>query len=206
MKPTPARYSVLRRWRRSPQSRPGAPSRYAVLASLLIGSLLGAAGAEARCGDPSNHRSQFKVSLPFLPHEAQADAYGPETIVGLWHVTYTASDGTFFYEAFDHWHGDGTEFENANFNPIEGDVCLGIWKSTGPRSVQLNHFGWNYDSGGNSMGTFNLTEKVTLGKGARTYTGTFDYTVYDTAGNLVPPVLTGTIAATRITMETHVEK
>jgi hypothetical protein len=112
----------------------------------------------------------------------------------------------FFYEAFDHWHGDGTEFENANFNPIEGDVCLGIWKPTGPRTAAVNHFGWNYDAGGNSIGSFNLRENVTLGAGGMNYTGTFTYTVFDTAGNVVPPTVTGTIAASRITMATQVEE
>lgn len=183
-----------------------APSPKVAAAVLITGTLFAAAGVEARCGDSFSHRAQFKVDLPFLMNQARADDYRPETLIGLWHVTYTTSDGAFFYEAFDHWHGDGTEFENANFNPIEGDVCLGVWKPTGLRTAQVNHFGWSYDIGGNSIGTFNLRENVTLGEGGMTYTGTFTYTVFDTAGNIVPPALTGTIAASRITMATQAEK
>ena len=177
----------------------------AAAAFLAVGSLL-AGPAQARCGDPWSHRSPLKIDLPFLAQHAPADGYAIETLVGLWHVTYTTSDGIFFYEAFDQWHGDGTEFENANFDPIEGDVCLGIWKPTGVHTAEVNHFGWNYDTGGNSVGAFNLRETVALGNGGTTYTGTFTYTTFDTAGNVVPPTLTGTIAASRITMATQVEK
>lgn len=183
----------------------GCLRRVAALGGLLTGSMLAVSAAQAHCGDPSSRHSLAAVRLPFVTNSVGAQGYDSDSIVGLWHVTYTISDGTFFYEALDQWHADGTEFESANFNPVMGDVCLGIWKAAGRDTVRLNHFGWDYDTGGNSAGSFNLRERVTLGQGGASYVGTFEYTAYDTAGNVVPPVLTGTIKATRITMQQRVE-
>jgi hypothetical protein len=172
--------------------------------ALFAGSILAASITQAHCGDPAARPSRAAMPPPFAVGVAQPGDYDAHSIVGLWHVTYTVSDGSFFYEALDHWHGDGTEFESANFNPIMGDVCLGIWKATGSY-VRLNHFGWDYDTGGNPAGSFNLREQVTLATGGASYSGTFEYTAYDTAGNVVPPVLSGTINATRITMRQRIE-
>jgi hypothetical protein len=118
---------------------------------------------------------------------------GNSSIVGLWHVTYTA-EGQLFYEAFDMWHSDGTEVESANLSPIEGNFCMGVWKYAGS-SIHLNHVGWGFDNNGNPVGMFTITERNTIA--GDSYKGTFDYKAYDLNGNLVQEV-TGTLAATRI--------
>jgi len=62
-------------------------------------------------------------------------------VVGLWHLKYTADDGSAFLESFKTWHADGTEFENAFCHRLGGNICLAWWKETGRLSVKLHHIG-----------------------------------------------------------------
>ena len=172
----------------------------AFLALTAVSILSAATTAKAACGDPAGAKFRPALKLPVLAQTNSQEQPSPAlaSIVGLWHVTYTA-DGALFYEAYDLWHSDRTEVESANFSPIEGNVCMGVWKKVGLRTVQLNHVGWAFDSNGNSIGTFTLAETNTVGSDGSTYTGTFDYKAYDVDGNLVQEI-TGTLAATRITV------
>jgi hypothetical protein len=136
--------------------------------------------------------------MPFLEDQGSGGSSSNGSIVGLWHVTYT-SGGQLFYEAFDEWHSDGTEFENANVPPTLGNVCFGVWRQTQAGAVELSHIGWSFDENGNSIGTFTIREtNVVLPDGNR-YHGTFDYKAYDVNGNLQFEA-TGTQTATRITV------
>jgi hypothetical protein len=135
--------------------------------------------------------------------EAQAavqDAADP--IVGLWYVVYTAGGKT-FNETVDEWHSDGTEFENAYLPVAAGNICFGVWKPTGPRAVRLHHIGWTYDAvnGGTANGIFTLDENNTVSRDCKTYTGTFTFKAYDLKGNLLGEAVTGTMLATRITVD-----
>lgn len=132
-------------------------------------------------------------------HQVPQTTNDNNSIVGLWHVNYTDSNGVPFLETFDMWHSDGTEFETANSAPATGNYCLGVWKQIGPRTVQLNHIGWAFNPDGSSAGYFTITETNTLNPGGDTYTGTFDFKVYDINGNLVFET-TGTQLAKRITV------
>lgn len=168
--------------------------------TLATGLLTAAAGARAGC-DPRDF-GNFHVSLPagMLP-----SGTGPQTIVGLWHAVYTATDGTNFgYQSFDVWHGDGTEFESADIPPVVGALCVGVWTQRG-LSVQLNHFGWTWDpSGLVPTGSFNLLETINLSPNGNTYQGTFDFRPYDVNGNFeAGGEHKGSISATRITMNVH---
>jgi len=123
-----------------------------------------------------------------------------DPIVGLWHVVYTAN-GAVFNETLDQWHSDGTEFENAFLAPAQGNICFGVWKSTGSYSVRLHHVGWTFDptSTGTANGTFTLDETNTVSKDCNSYTGTFTFKTFDLKGNQGMEA-TGTIASTRITV------
>lgn len=134
--------------------------------------------------------------LPFLAQPNTANESGERSIVGLWHVTYT-SGGQLFYEAFDTWHSDGTEFENANLTPIEGNVCEGAWRATKTGTVLLNHVGWSFDANGVPNGSFTLTQVNIVARGGNSYQGTFDYKLYDLNGVLQFEA-TGTQEATRV--------
>ena len=120
-------------------------------------------------------------------------------IVGLWYATFT-SGGQTVDVAFDGWHSDGTEILNDYVNPIEGNVCLGVWVQTGPRTFKLKHPSWAFDTTGTLTGTVLIRETVTVSPDGNSYRGNYTYDIYDTTGAFVTE-LTGTVAATRIRPE-----
>ena len=120
----------------------------------------------------------------------------PPWIVGLWNVTFS-SGGQVVDVAFDAWHSDGTEILNDYTDPIEGNVCLGAWEQSGALTYKLKHPSWSFDSNGNLLGTVIIHEVVNLNPDGNSYTGTYKYDVYDTAG-VFQEEFTGTIKATRI--------
>lgn len=165
-----------------------------------FGLLFLSATANASCRMPGLHPAgPTKVSAPTGP------AGNGGSIVGLWHVAYTDSLGNPFLESFDTWHADGTEFEIANADPDEGNVCAGVWKKTGPNSVKLSHIGWNFYPDGVPNGYFTISETNTVAGDGNSYHGTFDFKVYDTVSNGCSPQqpclaveVTGTQEASRI--------
>jgi hypothetical protein len=55
------------------------------------------------------------------------------------------------------WHSDGTELSVDNAVPPSlGNVCIGVYKQTGPRSYTLRHVTWNWTFDGHLAGTFLL--------------------------------------------------
>jgi hypothetical protein len=169
-------------------------SRCLCLVLYLAGALLFTTSAYAGCViHPGSNPAMDVAAL--LSANPGSQPNGNNSIVGLWHVTYTAG-GQLFYEAFDTWHSDGTEIESANFDPTEGNVCMGVWKLVGS-TVHLYHVGWLFDVAGNSAGWFSLTERDIVAGNGNTYHGRFDYKAYDPNGNLVQEI-TGDLTATRI--------
>ena len=72
-------------------------------------------------------------AIPFVSPHADGERNEHASIVGLWHVNYTATyDNNFppggpyppppfpFVESLKTWHADGTEFENAFLPPAGG--------------------------------------------------------------------------------------
>ena len=151
--------------------------------------------ANASCAD---HGRGANPALPSgLIAKLSASLSAPShTIVGLWDVTYTTSDNQLFQESFETWHSDGTELDSANINPIEGNVCMGVWKQVGSE-IHLHHVGWGFDNVGNLLGPLTLDESDTLGAHGNSFSGSFDFKQYDTIGNLLLEV-SGTVLATRI--------
>ena len=135
------------------------------------------------------------------PVAEQDGATGPNTIVGLWHVAYTAG-GASFGVTFKEWHSDGTEFENVDHSALVGNVCFGVWKQVGFRTVRLHHTGWTFDDNGNPTGFFTQDETDTIAPNGMSYSGNFDFKVFDTNGDYISGTETiGTIAASRITVD-----
>ncbi len=178
----------------------------ALLAALCLFML--PTGANAACGRFGVPGMKLSVTLPAVAH-ADFDFPSPfgadPTIVGLWHVIYTNSaDQSTFNDTFDTWHSDGTEFESAFLAPAGGDVCVGVWKQKTPRSVILHHVGWLFNPStptATATNTFTLDEEVTLDRGGKSYTGNFTFKVWNLDGTPTPVVVTGTMAATRITAD-----
>lgn len=137
-------------------------------------------------------------------------AYNGEAspIVGLWQFTFTSKgsagipDGTVIDAGYTTWHSDGTELTNSGRAPLTGNFCMGVWVQTGRYTYMVNHYALSWDSTGNVfLGPANIRESITVDYSGTAYTGTFTLTQRDTHGNTTATV-TGTIAATRITVDT----
>jgi hypothetical protein len=169
----------------------------ALVALIVLGPLFTATAAKAGCGDP--YKAGAAPRMPFLSHQEGDESNEPATIVGLWHLIYTADNGSKFLESFKTWHGDGTEFENAFLPPAGGNICFGVWKEVGHRTVKLHHIGLMFASDGSVSNTFTVDETATVASDGKTYKGTFDFKLFDISGNLLAEVK-GTTAGTRITV------
>lgn len=185
----------------------------------VVAALTFVAAAHAGCGDVRGALFQRQAwngvkspaSLLFVSDDAAS-------IVGMWHVTFTAQgnqvgppDGAPIDDALVTWHADGTETMNSGRPAQDGQICMGVWKRTGPLSYKLNHFAWagndtaNAPYGiGNPSGPTRFQETVALSADGNHYKGTFTLDAYDHDGNLAAHIV-GTIQGTRITVDTTVQ-
>jgi len=197
--------------------RSGRFSALVALAGLAL--LFTASGAKgAGCGLP--YKPGTALSIPFVsPHgnplnlQEDEESNKHASIVGLWHVIYTATSAPppfpatpfQFLESYKTWHEDGTEFENAFVPPASGNICYGVWKELGHRSVKLHHTGLMFAADGAISNVFTVDETVTVAPDGKTYKGNFDFKVFDATnvfGTGTPSVeVTGTTAGTRITVD-----
>jgi hypothetical protein len=97
---------------------------------------------------------------------------------------------------------DGTELAVDNaVPPLLGNVCIGVWKSTGSRSIRLRHMTWNWNPDGTPAGTFPLVT-ASVSQDGRTYEGTFVSDSFDLQGNVIPALhAEGTLRGVRITVD-----
>ena len=184
---------------------------FALLAIAGFAFLFSAGSASAGCGYNTKGGVKHSGNYPSQPNWNE----GPydETIVGLWNVVYTASYATApfptppfqFLESYKTWHHDGTEFENAFLPPEAGNICFGVWKEIGKNSVKLHHIGLMFGSDGSISNVFTVDEEDTVSKDGKTYSGTFDFKLFDASdvlGTGAPIAeVKGTTAATRITVQ-----
>src|ERR1700722_2600978 len=168
----------------------------ALIALVALGCLSSAAAARAGgCGEA--YKTGAAPLMPFLNQQPESESFQPITIVGLWHVIYTA-DGAKFNESFKMWHSDGIEFENAFLPPSGGNIFYGVWKDIGRGTVKLHHVDLMFGgTDGALSNTFTVDEINTVGSNGLTYQRTFDFKVYDLNANLVQEGK-GTTAATRV--------
>lgn len=170
----------------------------------VAGLMFAAASANAACGILTGLGSKTPIKMPMLAQAENAlGKSSSDSIVGLWHVIYTTSGGALFGNTFDTWHSDGTEFENTFLPPEVGNICYGVWKQSG-RTIRLHHIAWTFTPGpvpGTATGTFTLDEINTVSFDGKSYSGSFTFQTYDINGGKLGDAITGTIAATRITVE-----
>lgn len=175
-----------------------------MIAATAIALAAGSYSAEAGCVQAARHQGGAKLSKPSkVPHLPPLSAERLDyngSIVGLWYVVHYLPDGSVFFDSLEQWHSDGTEFELANGYPQLGNVCLGVWKQIGPRTVQLNHIGWDFKEDGSPDGTFTLTGTAKVTQQGKHWEGPYDVKIYDVDGNLLDEV-TGTSVAERIAVE-----
>ena len=160
--------------------------RFSAIAALAVLALLFSASGAKAGGCAANYPAGYKAStappIPFVSPSADAhptgEEYGgPASIVGMWHLIYTATystSGPLPVPAIprDHqvpsssskplsirWHAGRTEFENAFLPPTGGNVCFGVWKEIGENSIKLHHIGLMFDSEGKVSFIFTVNEK-----------------------------------------------
>lgn len=178
---------------------------FAFLALLCMTFL--STSARAACARFGGVNSTNAVRLPMIAAGGQlSGSFGEsQSIVGLWHVIYTNSaDQSMFNDSFDLWHSDGTEFESAFLAPAGGNLCVGVWKQSGFRSVTLHHIGWLFNSQNltaTATNTFTVDETVTLSSDGNGYNGKFTFKIWNLDGSFTGSQVNGTIAATRIKVE-----
>jgi hypothetical protein len=197
----------------------------ALVASVGLGLLFTASGVKAG-GCAPLYKTGAAPSIPFVSlhgdgHQEGEDSNGHASIVGLWHVIYTATETTAgplpvpvippgppssfqFVETFKTWHSDGTEFENAFLSP--GSICYGVWKDLGDGRVKLHHIGLMFAPDGSISNIFTVDETNTVASNGKTYKGNFALKLWPPFFDLVgvgTPVqeIQGTMAATRITVD-----
>lgn len=163
--------------------------------------------AEAQCGlSLKANQAGFAATRPIFSRPILGDPDPrlkandtEETIVGLWDIKFI-SDNQVVDEGFDQYHSDGTEILNDTAPPPTGNVCLGVYQNTGPRSLKLRHPSWIFDPTNTfAVGRATILENVTVDKGGRTFTGTFRVQLTDLDGNSLGPDLTGDLKGDRIT-------
>ena len=202
-------------------------SRSASVGLVAVAILLAASDAKAG-GCAVSYKAGAAPSIPFVSphgddHQRGEDSNGPASIVGLWHLIYTATDSTAgplpvpvippgppssfqFVETFKTWHSDGTEFENAFLPPTGGNICFGVWKDLGDGRVKLHHIGLMFAPDGSISNIFTVDETDSVASNGKTYKGNFDIKLwppfFDEVGVGTPvQEIKGTTAATRITVD-----
>ena len=178
----------------------------ALVALAGLGLLFTASGVKAGgCAVPS--KTAAPPAILFVSPQADAksldhqegEEWDRPSIVGLWHVVYTAKSAPpppafpptpfQFNQSFKTWHGDGTEFENAFLPAAGGNICYGVWKDLGDGRVKLHHIGLMFGTEGNPpayvgmppeylTNIFTVDETNKVAPDGKTYSGYFDFKLY----------------------------
>ena len=138
-----------------------------------------------------------------LPGEPESDERS-DSVVGLWRVAFFVGDGPdVAYEGFQQWHAGGTETMVDNgVPPSFGNVCVGVWKQSGPRTFKLRHVTFNWDADGKSTGTFQVLITVRLNRSGNEYSGSYAADSFDLQGNVIPELhAEGRLQGRRISIE-----
>ena len=174
-----------------------------IISGAILALCAGIAPDANACSVPGLSPIRPAIVLPpgFTPPMGRTASVAPNSaipIVGLWHVKYY-SGGVEIDNAFDAWTSDGLEILNDYTDPIEDNVCLGVWSQSG-ETYRLRHPSWTFDTSGNLTGIAVIAELVTVASDGNSYSGTYSINLFDTAGN---PVGTyqGTLKAERITAD-----
>lgn len=190
-----------------------------VLAFALVPGALAQCGLTKNYAKPAAWNPQLGGSAHFMRAALfeDDDNDGP-SIVGMWHVIFTAHtiNGTaippdaypMIDNAFVVFHSDKTEIMESARPPQDGNFCMGVWERAGARSYFLNHLPWlgndtaNSPGGiGNPTGGAQITERVTVSEDGKSYSGSFTLVAYNLDGTKAI-TFTGVVAATRITTST----
>jgi|SRR5690349_1124081 len=145
-----------------------------ILSSILVSGVFTLASVLAFGGISA----QAAVSTP---KQAQTNSNEPHKnpIVGTWLATY---DGG-VHHAYAQYAKGGTSSQLVDFAAKTGNALLGDWKANDDGSISVFLTGWTFDNAGDNLtGYFTKSETDTVS--GDSYTGTFEVTFYDLAGNI----------------------
>jgi hypothetical protein len=181
------------------------PCLLAIAPLVLIATSAG--NADAACFPAGKgEKVSLKTQLGAAAIAQAADAQGQSdaTVVGLWDSLFLLADGSFYDESFQQFHADGLEnMLSRGLPPSLGNVCLGIWKQTGPRAFKLRHTAWNFDAAGNYVSIFVMDVTIRVDRRGDRFTGTWSANNLDkTTREPIPTEhFEGTVRGTRITVD-----
>ncbi len=140
-------------------------------------------------------------------------------IVGTWRFNFV-SDGNAYpipipYGApvdfgTQQWHSDGTELiVSGGRAPSSGDVCMGVWEQTGPRTFRMKHLGLSYLSSDTTpaaspatfVGPAVMHEEVVLSPSGKSFKGTFTIDQYAKDETTLIEHVSGKVTASRFTLD-----
>ena len=127
-----------------------------------------------------------------------------ESIVGMWSVSFFFGAGPDLFDiGFQQFHSDGTEFNlSGGLSPSLGNVCIGVWKQTGPRTIRLKHVAFNWDANGANRGTFLLIVTLRLDRDGNSLSGRYVADSFDLDGHQIPAEhVEGLVKGTRISVD-----
>jgi hypothetical protein len=187
----------------------GYPTLRARVRLLTLGlvALVALCGGRAEASCFTTAASRLLPSKPLVAPGAPAAALPDDpssvdaSFAGLWQVEFLLPNGDPFDHTFQQVHSDGTEMMlSRGLPPALGNVCIGIWKQTAQRTIQLLHVAWNWDANGNYISTFVLQAQFQLDRRGRAYSGTWSADNLDPATGAPIPAehFDGTITATKI--------
>jgi len=144
------------------------------------------------------------------------------SIVGTWRIKLV-SDGTAYPVPIpfgatvdfgtQQWHSDGTEFLiSGGRAPSTGDVCMGAWEKTGPRTYKLKHIGLSYASSDTLppvgpvapaafVGPAIIRQTVVLSHSGNSFEGRFTIDQYAADEVTLLEHVAGTVTGTRFTVD-----
>ena len=177
--------------------------------------------AEATCFTKPGKRAVTLPSFAFGGQDGRGDSdrdYDDDdhrhraAIVGLWNTEFLLGDGPDVYDqTFQQFHSDGLDLIVSNgVPPPMGNVCVGVWKHVGPRTIKLLHTTWNWDPtqpllplpSAQFAGTFVMEVTLVVAENGRTFRGKWSAASYDPSGVLVPgSEAAGVVRSTRISVD-----
>lgn len=143
-------------------------------------------------------------------------------IVGLWRFKFVSDGSAYpapipFGAVVDfgttQWHSDGTEIMfSAARPPSTGDVCMGVWKKTGPNTYKLKHIAMSWISSDTPpplgprspavfVGPAIITELVTLDRARNSFEGSFTIDQYAQDETTLLQHIAGQVKATRVSVD-----
>lgn len=167
-----------------------------------LAALAFAPHAEAACGSRAS-RTGYASSVRGKSAGSANNPASP-SIVGLWDTVFLVGQGPLVWdEGYEQWHSDGTELNVDNAVPPSlGNVCVGVYKQTGPRTYSLRHVTWNWDEFGHLAGRFLLLMTVTVDPHGNTFTGTYVSDSFDLDDNPIPALhAEGAVNGQRISVD-----